>query len=334
MKNSNKLSALGGLLCLFPAAVAVASAPPEDLIVAMDIAADEVVSSSVTTANSQPGMFDVRTSLGGFVAVEGDDFAVLYTGDVDLLPANDDYDWPLDDHATLSFELTVPTWANSFSFSFNFLSREFPEWLDSQFVDAFEVTVASDGYAGPAALAPSGGPIGVNEALPWTTDPALLDNSGFDADGATGWATAYAPVGGSLLTLTFEVYDEMDGAWDSAVLLDGFEFSADVESEAWVDWEPEASSGDDDDDDAGDDDDSAVGDDDDDDDPVVDGDDDDDDLGPQDDESNEDGPSTDADEASDGEALGCSVGRSAIQLRGSLFVGLAMLPLVMIRRRR
>ena len=212
---------------------ALAEEVPEALLAAMEVDATQVVGGSVETPNSSGLMFDVRTTLGVISAVNAPTMALLSTGNVNNIEDLEDYDYPgsgpdtsAGDHATLAFLLDVPVWANSFSFDFFFLTREYPEWVGSEYADTFELNLDSDAFSGQAVFDAFGNPVTVNNALFSVTDAASLAGTGFDADGGTGWVTTIAPcTGGETMYLEFEIYDVADGVWDSAVLLDNFQFS-------------------------------------------------------------------------------------------------------------
>ena len=226
------------LLLVLPQ-VAAAAAPAEELVAAME--ATDAGAVNVETPDSNPTMFDVLPNLGLFLPVEGDAMALIFTGDVDSLPSLDDYDYPPGgqegDHAVLSFELLVPAWANSFQIAWFFLSREYPEWVGNIYADTFELHLDSGAFTGNIATDPDGSPVNVNAALFAVTSSAELAGSGFDQDGGTGWVTTAAPVvPGETITLTFELFEEADGVWDSAVLLDGFDFRSEqmAEPTSWA----------------------------------------------------------------------------------------------------
>jgi len=103
--------------------------------------------------------------------------------------------------------------------------------------DAFEATIEGSAWAGPIAFDGTGAQIDVNTYM------ALLEGdlagTGFDVDGGTGWIRMDVPVTpGEPVTISFSIYDVGDGTFDSAVLLDGFEWRADVltEPEAELVW--------------------------------------------------------------------------------------------------
>jgi len=211
---------------------AFAAAAAQDLVAAMDIPSN-LLSGGVSTPNSSATMFDVRSSLGPFSAQNAPTSALLSTGNVDNITQMIDYDYPgtgpdtsAGDHATLTFDIAVPQYANSFSFNFNFFSREYPEWVGDSYNDTFEVWLDSQSYQGQIVFDAFGNPVTVNNALFAVTNPANLVGTGFDQDGATGWVTTIAPcTGGEVMSISFEVYDVADGVWDSAVMLDNFQFS-------------------------------------------------------------------------------------------------------------
>jgi hypothetical protein len=223
------------LLALLLPSIAVAEQPAQALLTAFDLPFEHLDATSVSTTYEDSftaaTMLDVRDVLGTVVPQNGSTMALLSTGNVNNVVAMDDYDHPpggaLGDRASLSFRMQVPDWASSYGFQFNFLSREYPEWVGDQYDDNFEVFVENPAWSGQVVFDAFGNPVSVNSALFAETNPANLVGTGFDEDGATGWVTTIAPVEpGSVLDITFTIGDEADGVWDSAVLLDGFGFSA------------------------------------------------------------------------------------------------------------
>ena len=232
------------LLCL-------GSATPEELVAALELGPTGVTEMEIT---GDPGMFDVRLELGVIHPWLSPTMALMTTGMAANIEQLEDYDWPgsggdtsAGDRATLSFQVATPTWARSVEVTWYFLSREYPEWVGSDYNDGFELEVDGDAWSGNAAVDEDGDPVTVNSHLFAVFDPADLVGTGFDQDGGTGWVTTRFPCApDSSLELSFSVYDAADGVWDSAVLLDTVVFSED-EVEA-----PSSGSvdGDDDDDDS------------------------------------------------------------------------------------
>jgi len=207
---------------------ALAAAPAADLIPAMDIPPNLLLG-GVSTPWSNPQMFDVVPSFGSFTPQDGGSMAMLYTGDVDLLPSPQDHDYPLPgsvgDTATLEFSLQVPPWANSFSFFFNFCSREYPKWVGSEYNDTFEVFMDNPAHSDQIVFDAFGNPVSINNALFVVTTAAQLAGTGFEGGGCTGWVQTIAPAtGGSVLDLSFVIQDVDDGIYDSIVTVDGFSF--------------------------------------------------------------------------------------------------------------
>jgi len=214
---------------------AAAEQPIEAVMAAMELDMGIVPSASIDTQGSSATMFDVRSSLGVISPYNAPTFGFMSTGNVNNVEALEDYDYPgsgpdtsAGDRAAFSFDIEVPEYANSFSFNFFFLSREYPEWVGSAYNDTFEVHLVSNAYNGQIVFDAFGNEVTVNNALFSVVDAASLAGTGFDADGGTGWVTTIAPCeGGETMHIEFEIYDVADGVWDSAVAMDNFQFSED-----------------------------------------------------------------------------------------------------------
>ena len=231
--NTNSLPALALALAMLVPSLAAAEQPIEAVMAAAEIDMGLVIASSIDTQGSSPTMFDVRSSLGVISPYNAPTFGLMSTGNVNNIEQLEDHDYPgsgadtsAGDRAAFSFDVEVPEYANSFSFNFYFLSREYPEWVGSKYNDTFEVHLQSNAYQGQIVFDAFGNPVTVNNALFTVVNPADLVGTGFDQDGGTGWVTTIAPCeGGETMHMEFEIYDVADGVWDSAVLLDNFQFS-------------------------------------------------------------------------------------------------------------
>ena len=236
---------------LLLAGTAAATAPAEDLLEAMEIERAWIVDGSISTPGSSPTMFSVLTDLGVLSPNDPATLALISTGNTKNITQGNDYDYPgsgsddsAGDHATLRVELEVPEFANSFSFDFFFLSREYPEWVGEEFNDTFAVWLSSGAFNGQIVFDSAGNAVNVNNGFFTVvydpdTSPDVLNGTGFDQDGGTGWVTTIAPcVPGERLSLSFEIYDVADGIWDSAVLLDRFRFSTDEQKDPTSDHTP------------------------------------------------------------------------------------------------
>jgi hypothetical protein len=241
---------------------------PWEFVVALELQDEEVTGAAFTEGDE--GMFDVLAALGVIQPPITPTMCLLTTGQADNITQAEDFDWPgsggdtsAGDLAEFQVVLTAPVWARSIEVTWYFLSREYPEWVGSNYNDTFELHVASEIWTGNAAYDALGNPVTVNSALFVVTSPTDLQGTGFDNDGGTGWVTTRLPCQPlDELSLTFTIYDVLDGVWDSAVLVDSVLFSEEWIAGPWTD--PRG-----DDDDVGDDDDDIDDDDDDDDDDTV-----------------------------------------------------------------
>jgi hypothetical protein len=153
------------------------------------------------------------------------------------------------DSSGIWFRVRVPTNAQSFRYRFNFFSSEYPEWVCTPYNDAFIALLYSNhptnvaNAAGPNSRNISfdslNRPVTVNVGFfsipggPTLTHP-MLNGTGMDGlcggqicGGATNWLSTQAPVlAGETVTLHFSIWDTGDQAWDSTVLIDNWEWSA------------------------------------------------------------------------------------------------------------
>lgn len=155
------------------------------------------------------------------------------------------------DSCGLKLKVRAPTNAESFSYSFNFFTTEYAEWVCTSYNDSYIALYT--GSANPIAdknisFDKNGNPVSVNVgffSIPGNqsqTSHPVLDGTGYDGfcnntqhgysrngvcGGATGWLTTTAPVaGGEEIELFFNIWDTGDHSWDSLVLLDNFQWSA------------------------------------------------------------------------------------------------------------
>jgi len=237
-------------LCLLFVAVspAHASQPIEAVLSAMEI---DVSDPGVLGYRSDlpdgtpttPTMYDVLGQLGTWTPIggptpvgdplPGNTMALMSTGDVGNITQLVDYDYPggpgdssAGDTANLFVELVPPMGMNSLAAYFNFCSREYPEWVGNIYNDFFTIDVDGPAWTGQAAFDSNGSTISVNSVLFDVIAPAALQGTGFDQDGCTGWLRIWIPVtSGQPVSVRFSVGDVSDGVWDSAVLLDDFDWS-------------------------------------------------------------------------------------------------------------
>jgi hypothetical protein len=137
------------------------------------------------------------------------------------------------DAVMLRVKFTVPRGMNCLSFDFKFLSEEFPEFVDSDFNDAFiaelDKTTWNSNRGEPIVESPrnfakdsNGNPIRVN-----TVGNARVKRKrarGTTYDAATRALRAQRKVRPGRHTLFLSIFDQGDRIYDSTVLLDNLKF--------------------------------------------------------------------------------------------------------------
>ncbi len=160
----------------------------------------------------------------------------------------------VNDYTELVVKLKAPSNANSFSFDFQFFSAEYPVWVCTEFNDEFLVEMESPGEFTTATnitFDSKMNPITINNGLftvctNSTTQYTMnckspvtdIAGTGYEdtssgllggkdpIGGSTGWLTTTAPVTpNEEVTLHFIIFDEGDHIYDSAVLIDNFQWS-------------------------------------------------------------------------------------------------------------
>jgi hypothetical protein len=160
------------------------------------------------------------------------------------------------DYVELTLTLKVPTNAKSFTFNFMFVSAEYPEFVGTEFNDKFMAILDSKSYQGNISFDAKKNPITVNAGFfdVCTSAPVCngammntcsqpitqLTGTGYEKPapfsndpigGGTGWLTTTSPVTpGETATLRFVLFDESDHIYDSAVIIDNFQWQAQASS--------------------------------------------------------------------------------------------------------
>jgi hypothetical protein len=185
------------------------------------------------------------TPLGGF-PTEAGAYGILTTGNAALADDpnvaensgrswgvfNGPYGSTVYDWNTYRFDLAAAT-TGCLAFDFKFFSDEFPEFINSQFNDAFiaqlgQAAISIDPATGainaPGNFAAGAGDmISVNESGPSATSAALA--AGTTYDGATALLTARVPVApGAVNSLFLTIFDQGDDRYDSAVFIDNLRY--------------------------------------------------------------------------------------------------------------
>jgi hypothetical protein len=189
------------------------------------------------------------TPIGGFPR-EGATYGIITTGNAALADdantaENTGYGWftsnpgmgsSVRDWNTYRFDLVASgASSNCLAFDFRFYSDEFPEFVGSQFNDAFiaqlfstaiRVVPDSGVINAPGNFAAGAGDmISVNESGPSSTSAEAA--LGTTYDGATTLLTARAPVTpGTTNSLYLTIFDQGDSAYDSAAFIDNIRYES------------------------------------------------------------------------------------------------------------
>ncbi|MBL4634195.1 MAG: choice-of-anchor L domain-containing protein, partial [Kofleriaceae bacterium] len=191
--------------------------------------------------------------LSNGIAIDANDPAFVFQS-ADFSVSNPDPDSAVtgnvQDLSSITLSLQVPSNANSFSFDFNFMSIEFPEYVGDVFDDTFLALLESEAFTGNVSFDSLGNQMSINAgfmdvcaiglAASCTGEDDLI-GTGFEVTpetptvaeidgGGTGWLTTTAPViPGEKIKITFLIYDDgtdifgiPDHVLNSTVLIDNF----------------------------------------------------------------------------------------------------------------
>lgn len=218
-----------------------AAASGASLAQAMDIDPALVADSSTSGALASMGVF---SSLGVIQPLRGSSFAVLSSGQAGTSQAEPGIDFSPGgtggDTATLSLTLTVPPGAGRLSFSYRFLSAEFPEFINAGFDDNFTAvledangdTVITTANVDSAPFYPASASKAAGSGFDlFTEDPSGVNNvfgaTGSPDAGLTDFVLIDVPFeSDGQIVLRFFISDAGDGILDSAVILDAVNVSS------------------------------------------------------------------------------------------------------------
>src|SRR5262245_26336974 len=194
---------------------------------------------AVPPSGTPNAVAESATALGVFPTA-GSTYTILTSGDANLADdANTDPDSGADlgggnvrgdtdfDVTILKIDLNVPQGRNCLTFDFRFLSDEFPEFVGSDFNDAFiaeldtsDWSTSGSNITAPHNFAsdPGGNAISINAA--GAASMTAGDASGTTYDGATPLLSASSPITSGAHRLYLSIFDQGDGIYDSAVFLD------------------------------------------------------------------------------------------------------------------
>lgn len=138
------------------------------------------------------------------------------------------------DYAEIRMQATVPELTDGLAFQFAFFTAEYPTFAvdhASPWNDMYVAWLQSESWTGNVSFDNAGNPVSINSVFldyrdePPGTAPEL---AGFAAEShaATDWLQTIAPVTpGETIELVIAVMDLTDGLVDTAIALDGFEWT-------------------------------------------------------------------------------------------------------------
>lgn len=165
----------------------------------------------------------------------GSQFDQAFEGDFDFtdqVTAPGEDRGEAEDYTVISLAVNVPAQANCLSLDYRFFSDEYPEYVGSEFNDAFIAELDGSAWSvdsggaivrdGDFAASPSGNAVSVNGAGPTAMFPAEAAGTYFNA--ASGRVTTKTPITPGTHTVHLAIFDANDSALDSAVFLDRLSF--------------------------------------------------------------------------------------------------------------
>ena len=227
-------ASLSQLLLIAPAATGF------ELAEALDIP-QSMVLDAVTGGPLQGNA--VFQSLGVIDPIRGNSFVLLSSGVAGTNAPEPGVDFGESgtpgDRVTLTLTVDVPDGVNRITFSYNFLSAEYPDFIGTVFNDTFTAVLtdasgtremARASVNSSAFFAVSGSRAGGSGFDIFTEDPSGVDEefgTGLPDAGLTDFQYVEAQVqGGDTVTLEFSIEDRGDGILDSAVIIDNVVFTS------------------------------------------------------------------------------------------------------------
>lgn len=208
------------------------------------VPADELCPGCPSTDFGQP----VLNVLPAPIDVRDVDDTLTCTDDPELIGTGDcsntlEEEWTAGtgayDYVELRMSAQVPAGFDALRYQFAFFSSEYPLWFDhnSPWNDMYVAWLESEAWTGNISFDEAGNPISINGVLLDFRDAPAMgceapceapELAGFSMEGHAGtrWLETVAPVvPGETIELVFAVFDLSDGSFDSAVVLDDWDWT-------------------------------------------------------------------------------------------------------------
>ena len=133
------------------------------------------------------------------------------------------------DYTEVRIDVTVPENVASLSYSFAFMSTEWPTFVGLSYNDMFVAWLESETWTGNISFDENGSPISVNATFldlqDESSDLAEFEGTCMSGHASTSWLQSTAPVKpGDEITLIFAIFDMSDSIFDSFVLIDDIDW--------------------------------------------------------------------------------------------------------------
>jgi hypothetical protein len=134
------------------------------------------------------------------------------------------------DTIILTLNFNVDAWVNSIAFDFIFGSEEYPEYVGSQYDDAFGVFLNGNLRTNQIVFDSTGNPVTINSPFFYSTNVQIPPANGMGYNGSTSMLTTKAAVtpGSTNNTILIVISDVKDAIYDSGALLSHFRGSGEI----------------------------------------------------------------------------------------------------------
>lgn len=162
-----------------------------------------------------------------------DDPTLIGTGDCSSTVGEQfDQGGDANDYTEVRIDMTVPDDVSSISYSFAFMTSEWPVFVGGDYNDLFVGWLESEAWTGNISFDETGSPISVNASFldhqDENEDMPEFEGTCMAGHAATKWLQSTAPViAGEDIALVFAIFDMSDSIYDSFAFVDNVQFGCD-----------------------------------------------------------------------------------------------------------